>query len=237
MFAGWVNDKFRSERVEFRNLSAIIYIHTFHVTLSVVSQNVVRPNPSNGVSLRSRRRPPSTPTAGAPPTPSPLQLLPGGITPATPRPPSPSSPRSPDPTSFGRVADWTRALNNPSNKPNKPSAADASFFDFTSDESFFPLIPGEDSSFRLVDSSKPLTHRSSNIYPKFNPRHRFHHNRSQLPQRSDEEVEAKRLEAEKERAWRDRLYNVNRPNAGGQRREAAVFKSSVDIQPEWNMLD
>ncbi|KAI4368162.1 hypothetical protein MLD38_016749 [Melastoma candidum] len=138
---------------------------------------------------------------------------------------------------LGRVADWTRALNNPSNKPNKPNAADASFFDFTSDESFFPLNPDEDSSFRLVDSSKPLTHRSSNIYPKFNPRHRFHHNRSQLPQRRDEEVEAKRREAEKERARRDRLYNMNRPNAGGQRREAAVFKSSVDIQPEWNMLD
>ncbi|KAI4304370.1 hypothetical protein MLD38_039891 [Melastoma candidum] len=140
---------------------------------------------------------------------------------------------------LGRIADWTRALNNPSNKPNKPSGgADVSFFDFTSDESFFPLNPDEDSSFRLVDSSKPLSYRSGNIRPRFNPRHRFYNNRSQLPQRRDEEVEAKRREAEKERARRDRLYHMNRPNAGGQqRREAAVFKSSVDIQPEWNMLD
>ncbi|TXG74848.1 hypothetical protein ES288_1Z005100v1 [Gossypium darwinii] len=41
----------------------------------------------------------------------------------------------------------------------------------------------------------------------------------------------------KERARRDRLYNLNRSNQNQQRREAAIFKSSVDIQPEWNMLD
>uniref|UniRef100_A0A1S4BYW3 Eukaryotic translation initiation factor 3 subunit D n=3 Tax=Nicotiana TaxID=4085 RepID=A0A1S4BYW3_TOBAC len=65
-----------------------------------------------------------------------------------------------------------------------------------------------------------------------------HHNRSQLPQRRDEEVEARKREQEKERARRDRLYNLNRSGTNaGQRRESAVFKSSVDIQPEWNMLD
>lgn len=35
----------------------------------------------------------------------------------------------------------------------------------------------------------------------------------------------------------DRLYNLNRSGGNNPRREAAVFKSSVDIQPEWNMLD
>uniref|UniRef100_A0A7N0RDB1 Eukaryotic translation initiation factor 3 subunit 7 n=1 Tax=Kalanchoe fedtschenkoi TaxID=63787 RepID=A0A7N0RDB1_KALFE len=33
------------------------------------------------------------------------------------------------------------------------------------------------------------------------------------------------------------MYHLNRPGGQHQRREAAVFKSSVDIQPEWNMLD
>uniref|UniRef100_A0A6N2KEW7 Eukaryotic translation initiation factor 3 subunit 7 n=1 Tax=Salix viminalis TaxID=40686 RepID=A0A6N2KEW7_SALVM len=101
---------------------------------------------------------------------------------------------------------------------------------FTADDSF-PSANDNDSSFRLVDGKPPPR-------PKFVPKWRFNqHHRSQLPQRRDEEVEAKKREAEKERARRDRLYFLNRSNQNQQRREAAVFKSSVEIQPEWNMLD
>lgn len=135
---------------------------------------------------------------------------------------------------LGRVADWTRS-NFASAARNNPNAA--SVFDFTLDESS-GLAADDDSSFRLVDGKPPPR-------PKFGPRWRYQQ-RPQLPQRRDEEVEARRREAEKDRARRDRLYNLNRRSSasgpGGQggpggRREAAVFKSSVDIQPEWTMLD
>ncbi|PWA68961.1 Eukaryotic translation initiation factor 3, subunit 7 [Artemisia annua] len=96
------------------------------------------------------------------------------------------------------------------------------------------LNPDDDNSFRLVDG-KPIPK------PKFGPKWRFQNNRNQLPQRRDEEVEAKKREAEKQRVRRDRQYNANRQGGQGNynaaRRESAVFKSSVDIQPEWNMLD
>ncbi|KAK4745451.1 hypothetical protein SAY87_011763 [Trapa incisa] len=127
----------------------------------------------------------------------------------------------------GRIADWTRNTNNPGKNPKQGGGSD-SIFDFTADDSFG--TGDEDSTFRLVDS-KPAPR------PKFGPKWRFNQNRSQLPQRRDEEVEARKREAEKERARRDRLFHLNRPNINSQRREAAVFKSSVDIQPEWNMLD
>ncbi|RVW95893.1 Eukaryotic translation initiation factor 3 subunit D [Vitis vinifera] len=129
---------------------------------------------------------------------------------------------------LGRIADWTRTYNNPSRNPlRNPSD---SVFDFTGDDSFGAGIAAdEDSSFRLVDGKPPPR-------PKFGPKWRFQQQR-QLPQRRDEEVEARKREAEKERARRDRLYNLNRSGGNNQRREAAVFKSSVDIQPEWNMLD
>lgn len=127
---------------------------------------------------------------------------------------------------LGRIADWTRNYN-PSRANNPRNPADA-VFDFTGDDSFGGGIAAdEDSSFRLVDGKPPPR-------PKFGPKWRFQQQR-QLPQRRDEEVEAKKREAEKERARRDRHYNQNRSNA--PRREAAAFKSSVDIQPEWNMLD
>ncbi|KAG8385542.1 hypothetical protein BUALT_Bualt03G0056000 [Buddleja alternifolia] len=139
---------------------------------------------------------------------------------------------------LGRIADWTRNLNNQGRPGSKQGhhLADSAF-DFSGDDSFATLAADEDSSFRLVDTSAKSHHHNPNR-PKFNPRWRFnaHHNqRSQLPQRRDEEVEAKKREAEKERARRDRMYN-NRSQMP-QRRESAVFKSSVDIQPEWNMLD
>ncbi|XWS12636.1 hypothetical protein CRYUN_Cryun37aG0107000 [Craigia yunnanensis] len=139
---------------------------------------------------------------------------------------------------LGRIADFTRSFPssnaNPSNRPSsgKPGAnsSDAPF-DFSLDLDAFPLAnPDDDSSFRLVDAKPPPR-------PKFGPRWRFNQHRPQLPQRRDEEVEARKREAEKERARRDRLYNLNRSNQNQQRREAAIFKSSVDIQPEWNMLD
>ncbi|KAF8413684.1 hypothetical protein HHK36_001676 [Tetracentron sinense] len=128
---------------------------------------------------------------------------------------------------LGRIADWTRNYNNPSrNNPRNPSDA---VFDFSLDDSSAALAADDDSSFRLVDGKPPPR-------PKFGPKWRFQ-KQHQLPQRRDEEVEARKREAEKERARRDRLYNMNRSGGNIPRREAAVFKSSVDIQPEWTMLD
>lgn len=143
---------------------------------------------------------------------------------------------------LGRIADWTRAIPNPT-RPGSNHAhknASDSAFDFSGDDSFATLAADEDSSFRLVDNAASKSHGHHANRPKFNPRWRFnpHNQRSQLPQRRDEEVEARKREAEKERARRDRLYNLNRSSTNSnQRRESAVFKSSVDIQPEWNMLD
>jgi translation initiation factor 3 subunit D len=129
---------------------------------------------------------------------------------------------------LGRIADWTRNFNqNRSNNSRNPSDA---VFDFTGDDSFGGLAADEDASFRLVDGKPPPK-------PKFGPKWRFQHNRNQLPQRRDEEVEARKREAERERARRDRLYHMNRSGGNAPRRESAAAKSSVDIQPEWNMLD
>ncbi|XP_010260224.1 PREDICTED: eukaryotic translation initiation factor 3 subunit D-like [Nelumbo nucifera] len=127
---------------------------------------------------------------------------------------------------LGRIADWTRNYNPSRNNPRNPSDA---VFDFALDESSAALAADDDSTFRLVDGKPPPR-------PRFGPRWRFQQQR-QLPQRRDEEVEARKREAEKERARRDRLYNLNRSGSNVPRREAAVFKSSVDIQPEWTMLD
>ncbi|KZV53254.1 eukaryotic translation initiation factor 3 subunit D-like [Dorcoceras hygrometricum] len=140
---------------------------------------------------------------------------------------------------LGRIADWTRNVSNTGRPGSKQGQhISESAFDFSGDDSFATLAADEDSSFRLVDTSAKSHHHNPNR-PKFNPRWRFnaHHNsRSQLPQRRDEEVEARKREAEKDRGRRDRLYNLNRSQMP-QRRESSAFKSSVDIQPEWNMLD
>ncbi|XP_039049541.1 eukaryotic translation initiation factor 3 subunit D-like [Hibiscus syriacus] len=136
---------------------------------------------------------------------------------------------------LGRIADFTRNFPssnaNASNRPSsgKPGSADSPF-DFSLDLDAFPLANDDGSAFRLVDAKPPSR-------PKFGPKWRFNQHRPQLPQRRDEEVEARKREAEKERARRDRLYNLNRSNQNQQRREAAIFKSSVVIQPEWNMLE
>ncbi|CAN6452981.1 unnamed protein product [Victoria cruziana] len=127
---------------------------------------------------------------------------------------------------LGRIADWTR---NPfPARPSGRGGADASVFDLAFGDDSLGAAD-DDASFRLVDG------RPAPRHPRFGPRWRFQQQR-QLPQRKDEEVEARRREAEKERQRRDRLYNQNRAGAG-QRREAAAFRSSVDIQPEWAMLD
>ncbi|KAK9068812.1 hypothetical protein SSX86_012928 [Deinandra increscens subsp. villosa] len=133
---------------------------------------------------------------------------------------------------LGRIADWTRSnYNNPNRSNNRNNNASDSAFDFTNDDSFGGgLNADEDATFRLVDGKPPPR-------PKFGPKWRFQNNRNQLPQRRDEEVEAKKREAEKQRARRDRLYHANRSGGNNPRREAAAFKSSVEIQPEWNMLD
>ncbi|CAH9081317.1 unnamed protein product [Cuscuta epithymum] len=140
---------------------------------------------------------------------------------------------------LGRIADWTRGFPG-QNRPGyntKQSAADSAF-DFSGDDSFGPLAADDESSFRLVDTASKSHHHGQDR-PKFNSRRRFpFQNRSMLPQRRDEEVEARKREAEKERARRDRLYNLNRSGTNaGSRRESSVFKSSVDILPEWTMLD
>ncbi|KAJ7551005.1 hypothetical protein O6H91_07G129400 [Diphasiastrum complanatum] len=116
----------------------------------------------------------------------------------------------------GRAADWTRSF---PGQRMRGGGAEYSVFDFAYDEA-------DEESFRLVDGKPPPR-------PRFGPRWRFQQQK-QLPQRKDEEVEARKREAEKERQRRDRFYNQNR---NVQRREAAVFRSSVDIQPEWTMLD
>ncbi|KAK6149926.1 hypothetical protein DH2020_017451 [Rehmannia glutinosa] len=129
---------------------------------------------------------------------------------------------------LGRIADWTRNFSNQNRPGSKQGGHHDSAFDFSGDDSFATLAADEDSSFRLVDTSAKSHHHNPNR-PKFNPRWRFnqHHNaRSQLPQRRDEEVEARKRESEKERARRDKMYN-NRSQTQ-QRRESS---------PEWNMLD
>ncbi|CAL9166172.1 unnamed protein product [Musa hybrid cultivar] len=138
---------------------------------------------------------------------------------------------------LGRVADWTRNPNFGNNAARSAGGRDA-VFDFALDESSaLSGAAGDDSSFRLVDGKPPPR-------PKFGPRWRFQQ-RPQLPQRRDEEVEARKREAEKERARRDRLYHLHHRSyasagghgATGSHRDAPARKSSVDIQPEWTMLD
>ncbi|KAF0902959.1 hypothetical protein E2562_022599 [Oryza meyeriana var. granulata] len=130
---------------------------------------------------------------------------------------------------LGRIADWTR---NPPGPAAFAAARDA-VFDFAGLEDSTALASADDASFRLVDGKPPPRH------PRFGPRWRFQQ-RPQLPQRRDEEVEARRREAEKERARRDRHYQQNRRsyhpqhNRGGASSSA---KPSVDIQPEWTMLE
>ncbi|OAY82181.1 eukaryotic translation initiation factor 3 subunit D [Ananas comosus] len=148
----------------------------------------------------------------------------------------------------GRIADWTRhaAFSN----QGKPRG-DSTVFDFALDESSSALAlasADDDSSFRLVDAKPPPR-------PKFGPRWRFHQ-RPQLPQRRDEEVEARRRDADRDRARRDRLYHQLHPHRsshphhyhhrgggasggapGGASRDSPLLKSSVDIQPEWTMLE
>ena len=116
-------------------------------------------------------------------------------------------------THLGRASDWTR------NPPSRfaQNRGDG-VFDYFFDEQ-------DEESFRLVDGKPPPR-------PKFGPRWRFPQ-KPLLPQRKDEE-EARRKEAEKERQRRDKFYNQNR---NLQRRETATFKSSVDIQPDWTMLE
>nr|GFB88364.1 eukaryotic translation initiation factor 3 subunit D-like [Tanacetum cinerariifolium] len=83
---------------------------------------------------------------------------------------------------------------------NKTTYSDSPF-DFTTDDVL--LNHDDENSFRLVDG-KPVPK------PKFGPKWRFqNNNRNQLPQRRDEELEAKKRKAEKQRVRRDRLYNAN----------------------------
>lgn len=169
---------------------------------------------------------------GPPETPAVPLLLNGGTGAASSSHPShiPFAPFSRS-EKLGRIADWTRNPN-----PN-PNAVRDPVFDFSLDDSSALISASDDpnSSFRLVDAKPPPR-------PKFGPRWRFQQ-KPQLPQRRDEEVEARRREAEKDRARRDRHFHLrsstfvsNNPNANS-RGGANAPKSSVDIQPEWTMLD
>jgi translation initiation factor 3 subunit D len=130
---------------------------------------------------------------------------------------------------LGRIADWTR---NPAGPAAFAAASRDSVFDFTSaDDSL--AAGAEDSSFRLVDAKPPPKP------PRFGPKWRFNQ-RPQLPQRQDEEVEARRREAEKERARRDRQFLNNRSHHHhfrNQQHQSSSAKPSVDIQPDWSMLE
>ena len=118
---------------------------------------------------------------GPPETPAAPPLLGGAVATAS-IPFAPSS-RS---DKLGRIADWTR---NQGHLGAHAAASRDSIFDFTSaDDSL--AAAAEDSSFSLVDAKPPPRH------PRFGPKWRFNQ-RPQLPQRRDEEVEAKRREAEK----------------------------------------
>ncbi|KAK4363180.1 hypothetical protein RND71_018421 [Anisodus tanguticus] len=92
---------------------------------------------------------------------------------------------------LGRIANWIRSISNRPGSNSKQNPIDFAF-DFSGDDSF-TLVADEDSSFRLVDTAAKSYHHGQHR-SKFNPRWRFHphHNRSQLPQRRDEEVEAKK---------------------------------------------
>ncbi|VAH10309.1 unnamed protein product [Triticum turgidum subsp. durum] len=133
---------------------------------------------------------------------------------------------------LGRIADWTRNPGHPGAHGHHAAAASRdSVFDFSSaDDSL--AAAAEDSSFSLVDAKPPPKH------PRFGPKWRFNQ-RPQLPQRRDEEVEAKRREAEKERARRERHYQNHRSHhhQGFRGNQQNTAKPSVDIQPDWTILE
>ncbi|KAE8783264.1 eukaryotic translation initiation factor 3 subunit D-like [Hordeum vulgare] len=133
---------------------------------------------------------------------------------------------------LGRIADWTRNPGHPGAHGHHAAAASRdSVFDFSSaDDSL--AAAAEDSSFSLVDAKPPPKH------PRFGPKWRFNQ-RPQLPQRRDEEVEAKRREAEKERARRERHYQNHRSHhhQGFRGNQQSSAKPSVDIQPDWTILE
>ncbi|KAK1326437.1 Eukaryotic translation initiation factor 3 subunit D [Acorus calamus] len=142
---------------------------------------------------------------------------------------------------LGRIADWTRNYN--ASASRKDPHHHHSVFDFALDDpSPGGLSPGlaadEDPSFRLVDGKPPPR-------PRFGPKWRFNpnQNRSNLPQRRDDNPSqsdkdhprgggggaGSRFGGPPDRRPFGRPYQP--------RREAAVSKSSVDIQPEWTMLE
>ncbi|GMP92133.1 hypothetical protein CsSME_00042487 [Camellia sinensis var. sinensis] len=86
------------------------------------------------------------------------------------------------------LVDWTRNSTNPRSSTH-PSD---SVFDFTGNDSFNSgAAADDDATFRLVDSKPPSR-------PRFGPKWQLQQQRNHLPQRCDEEVEAKKSEAEKE---------------------------------------
>ncbi|KAK1298566.1 Eukaryotic translation initiation factor 3 subunit D [Acorus calamus] len=140
---------------------------------------------------------------------------------------------------LGRIADWTRNYNPSSASRNHPHH---SVFDFALDDpsSASPaLTADEDPSFRLVDGKPPPR-------PRFGPRWRFNpnHNRPNLPQRRDDNPSQSEKDSrggggaggQRSGPPDRRPFRPYGPNFH-PRREAAVLKSSVDIQPEWTMLE
>ncbi|KFK28693.1 hypothetical protein AALP_AA7G034100 [Arabis alpina] len=112
---------------------------------------------------------------------------------------------------LGRIANWTLP------KPNPSPLFDFSSFNINDDRFRFesdltPSSSSDESAFHLIDSKPPPQPK-----PRYSKR-----NRIQLPQRRDAEIES----------------NSNRRhlNRNHHRRESAVFKSSVDIKPDWILI-
>ncbi|MBA0663436.1 hypothetical protein Goklo_003555 [Gossypium klotzschianum] len=111
---------------------------------------------------------------------------------------------------LGRIADFTRSFpSSNANPSNRPSSRHGAGNPADSPFDFSLDVDAFPLANPEDDSSFRLVDAKPPPRPKFGPKWRFNQNRPQLPQRRHEE----------------------------QRREAAIFKSSVDIQPEWNMLD
>ncbi|OIT24459.1 eukaryotic translation initiation factor 3 subunit d [Nicotiana attenuata] len=143
---------------------------------------------------------------------------------------------------LGWIADWTRSLSNQPGSNSKQNPTDSAF-DFSGDDSFATLAADEDSSFRLVDTAANSHHHGQ--HPPEIPIPRVAgstpHPQPALtlpPAAATRNVEARKREPGETKEL-EGTGCTSQPfgNNAGQRRESAVFKSSVDIQPEWNMLD
>ncbi|CAA0808212.1 Eukaryotic translation initiation factor 3 subunit 7 (eIF-3 [Striga hermonthica] len=129
---------------------------------------------------------------------------------------------------LGRIADWTRNLNNQARSRSKHSGAyhpSDYAFDFSGDDSFACLTADENVSFRLVNT-RPNRTTTTPIAPSST--------RSHLPQHRDEEDEARKRQAEKELSRCYKMYN-NRSQMP-QHCESSIFKWGLIGGLKWKYL-